>query len=146
MADHPHADFECVTAGLPGATWKPGEVWMGPIARLASITLLFGLAFAPAAAAGGTATPPPLPPPSVRAWQTGLLRPDRLEHASFAFTLGLGVGLLSRQPASAAASALTLGLAKEVRDRRHGGFDPVDLATDAIGATFAALATHALTR
>lgn len=113
------------------------------IARLSSITLLFGLGLAPAAA---PAASPPLPPPSVRAWQTGLLRPDRLEHASFTFTLGLGVGLLSRQPAGAAAGAFTLGLAKEVRDRRHGGFDPGDLAADAIGAAFAAVGTHALAR
>jgi hypothetical protein len=139
MADHPHAGFEQVTAG---ATGKPGEVWMGRITRLTGITLLLGLAVAPAAATTAPAPAPPLPPPSVRAWQTGLLRPDRLEHASFAFTLGLGVGLLSRRPAGAAASALTLGLAKEVRDRRHGGFDPVDLAADAIGAAFAALATR----
>jgi hypothetical protein len=128
---------------LPDAAEEAGEDGMGLITRLTGITLLLGLAVAPAAATAGTAPAPPLPPPSVRAWQTGLLRPDRLEHASFAFTLGLGVGLISRQPAAAAASALTLGLAKEVRDRRHGGFDPVDLAADAIGAAFAALATHA---
>jgi hypothetical protein len=119
---------------------------MGRIARLTSITLLLRLALAPATATAGPVAPPPLPPPAVRAWQTGLLRPDRLEHASFAFTLGLGVGLLSRQPAGAAASALTLGLVKEVRDRRHGGFDPVDLAADAIGAGLSAVATRALTR
>ncbi len=117
---------------------------MGRIARLTGIALLFGLA--PADAPAGTVASPALPPPSVRAWQTGLLRPDRLEHASFAFTLGLGVGLLSRRPAGAAASALTLGLAKEIRDRRHEGFDPVDLAADAIGAVFAATVTHAIAR
>jgi hypothetical protein len=115
---------------------------MGRIARLTGIALLI----APAAATAATATSPALPPPSVRAWQTGLLRPDRLEHASFAFTLGLGVGLLSRRPAGAAASALTLGLAKEIRDRRRGGFDPVDLAADAIGAALAATATQAIAR
>jgi hypothetical protein len=54
--------------------------------------------------------------------------------------------LLSRQPPSAAASALTLGLIKEIRDHRHGGFDPVDLVADAAGAALAAVATHALTR
>jgi hypothetical protein len=110
------------------------------------VLLLFRLGIEPSTAAAAPATSPPLPPPDVRAWQTGLLRPDRLEHASLAFTFGLGVGLLSRQPVSAAASALTLGLAKEVHDRRRGGFDPVDLAADAIGAGFSAVATHALTR
>ena len=119
---------------------------MGRIARLTSIALLSRLALTPTIATAAPAASPPLPPPAVRAWQTGLLRPDRLEHASFAFTLGLGVGLLSRQHASAAASALTLGLAKEIRDRRHGGFDPVDLAADAIGAGLAAVATHTLMR
>ena len=116
---------------------------MGRMARLTSIALLFRLALSPTAA---TAGPVASPPPPIRAWQTGLLRPDRLEHASFAFTLGLGVGFLSRQPTSAAASALALGLAKEIRDRRHGGFDPVDLVADAIGAGLAAVATHVLAR
>jgi hypothetical protein len=113
-------------------------------APLISMVFLFRLALAPVAPA--PAPSPPLPPPSVRAWQTGLLRSDRLEHASFAFTLGLGVGVLSRQPGTAAASALALGLAKEVRDRRHSGFDRLDLAADVIGAAFAAMATHATAR
>ena len=119
---------------------------MGRMARLTSIALLFRLALSPTAAPAGPVASPPLPPPAARAWQTGLLRPDRLEHVSFAFTLGLGVGLLSRQPASAAASACALGLVKEIRDRRHGGFDPVDLAADALGAGLAAVATRAATR
>jgi len=119
---------------------------MGRIAQLTSIALLFGFALAPTAATAEPAPSPPQPPPSVRAWQTGLLRPDRLEHASFALTLGLGVGVLSRQPACAATGTLTLGLAKEIRDRRHGGFDPVDLAADALGAGLAAVAAHALDR
>lgn len=114
--------------------------------RLIGIALLCWLAGSPAAATAGPATSPPLPPPALRAWQTGLLRPDRLEHASFAFTLGLGVGLLSRQPASGAAGAFALGLAKELRDRHHGGFDPVDLSADAIGAISSAVAAHTLTR
>jgi hypothetical protein len=82
----------------------------------------------------------------VRAWQTGLLRPDRLEHASLAFSIGLGVGLLTREPAVAGGGALALGLAKEIRDRPHGGFDPLDLAADFVGAALAALTTRALER
>lgn len=115
-------------------------------ARLACLALCFWQGSSPAVATAGRAAAPPLPPPAVRAWQTGLLRPDRLEHASLAFTLGLGVGILSRQPGAGAASALALGLAKEVRDRRHGGFDLVDLAADAIGAGLAAAATRAAVR
>jgi hypothetical protein len=109
--------------------------------RLALVVLLLAATRSPAKAADGAT---PLPPPTVRAWQTGLLRPDRLEHASLAFSLGLGIGLLSREPSAAAAGAFALGLAKEVRDRRHGGFDPVDLAADALGAGLAAVATRAL--
>jgi hypothetical protein len=119
---------------------------MGRIARRIGIALLMRLALCATAATAGPAASPPLPPPAVRAWQTGLLRPDRLEHASLAFTLGLGAGLLSQRPAAAAASALAFGLAKEVRDRRHGGFDRVDLAADAIGAALAAVATRAAGR
>jgi hypothetical protein len=89
---------------------------------------------------------PALPPPRVRAWQTGLLRTDRLEHATLAFTVGLGAGVLSRSPAAAAGSAFAVGLAKEIRDRRHGGFDPLDLAADTFGAACAAFATAGLKR
>jgi hypothetical protein len=74
------------------------------------------------------------------------MRADRLEHATLAFTIGCGAGLLTRQPAAAAGSAFGLGLAKEIRDRSHGGLDPVDLLADAAGAAASALVTAALTR
>ena len=119
---------------------------MGHVTRLACMALLFWPCASGAAATAGSGTPPTPPPPAVRAWQTGLLRSDRLEHASLAFSVGLGVGILSRRPGAAAGSAFALGLAKEIRDRGHGGFDPLDLAADAIGAGLAAVATHALTR
>jgi hypothetical protein len=115
---------------------------MGCLARLGGLALLAVLACSPLPAAAG----PALPPAAARAWQTGLLRADRLEHASLSFTVGLGVGVLSKQPAAGAASALGLGLAKELRDRRHGGFDPVDLLADAIGAGLAAVAVRAAGR
>jgi len=115
---------------------------MGHVSRLTSIAILLRLLSASPAAAGAPVTPSP----AVRAWQTGLLRPDRLEHVSLAFTLGLGAGLPSRRPAAAGATAFALGLAKEFRDRRHGGFDPVDLAADAIGAGLAAVVTRAMAR
>ena len=81
---------------------------------------------------------------TVRAWQTGVLAPDKLEHLSLSFTTGLAIGVGSRRPAAAAAGALTLGLAKELYDRRHTRFDPGDLAADALGAALAALATRSL--
>jgi len=91
------------------------------------------------------ATTPPAPPPEVRAWQTGALAPDRLQHASLAFSVGLGTGLVTGHPAAAAGAALTLGLGKELFDHRRGGrFDWVDLLADAAGAALAAAATAAL--
>jgi len=83
---------------------------------------------------------------AARAWQTGMLAPDKLEHLSLAFTSGLAIGILSREPGAALGGALALGLAKEVRDRRPSRFDPGDLAADAVGAALAAIATRSLTR
>ena len=97
-----------------------------------------------APAPGACAGTPALPPARVRAWQTGLLQPDRVQHASLSLTLGLAAGLLSRKPAVAFSTGLGLGLVKEIRDRRHSGFDRADLMADAIGAGLAALVTHAL--
>lgn len=84
-------------------------------------------------------TPPSLPPHETRAWQTGLLRTDRLQHASLAFTLGLGVGAVTREPWAAFGGVSVLALGKEVADRHRTGFDPVDLAAGMIGAGAAAL-------
>lgn len=103
------------------------------------------LALAAAREARATDAPPP-PPARVRAWQTGLVRPDRLEHASLAFSGGLAAGLLSRRPAVALASSLALALAKELWDARHGSFDRGDLAAGLAGAALAGLATAALER
>ena len=101
--------------------------------------LLLSTAAPPGAAAGPS-------PGQVRAWQCGLVRPDRLEHASLAFTTGLATGVLTREPAAAVGGALVLGLGKELWDRRRSGFDPGDLAADAVGAVLAGLATRALDR
>ena len=120
--------------------------WM----RLGRMLLPTLLALAPvpdrtvtaAPAAPDTLAPPP---PAVRAWQLGP-RPDRLQHAGLAFTIGLGAGLVTRRAGPAAAAPCALGLLKEVRDARQGGFDTLDLAADALGAALAALAAHAATR
>lgn len=82
----------------------------------------------------------------MRAWQTGLLAPDRLAHASLAFSGGLAIGLVSRRPAAAFAGAMTFGIAKELFDRRRTRFDPVDLVADAIGAGLATVTTASLER
>ena len=91
-----------------------------------------------------SAEPPAVPSARVRAWQTGLLRPDRLQHASFSLASGLAVGVLARRPSDALYGALALGLVKELWDWRRGHFDPIDLAADGVGAGLAALATRGL--
>jgi hypothetical protein len=89
---------------------------------------------------------PTLPSPRVRAWQTGLLRADRLQHMSFALASGLSVGLLTREPVAALSGAMVLGVIKEVWDIRTTGFDLVDLGADAVGAGAATLVTSGLLR
>jgi len=83
----------------------------------------------------------PLPAPSDRAWQTGLLRSDRLQHASLGFTAGLAIGIATRQPWAAFTGVGVLALGKEIADRRTGGFDPLDLSASLIGAGAAGLVT-----
>ena len=80
------------------------------------------------------------PPPRVRAWQVGLVRGDRLEHASLSFALTSAFTIATRNRGVAVASTLALGLAKELWDGRHTVFDPVDLAADAVGTGLAAWA------
>jgi hypothetical protein len=104
--------------------------------------LLLGVLFMGAPAARAQA----LDAARTRAWQTGMIAPDKLAHLSLSFTGGLAVGVLSREPALALGGALAFGLAKELRDRRDSGFDPGDLAADAAGAVLAGLATRSLTR
>lgn len=98
------------------------------------------------ASADTTVAPPRLPSERVRAWQTGLLRPDRLQHASLSATDALAIGLVSRRPGAGLAASLVLGLGKEVWDRHRSGFDPVDLAADAVGAALGSLGAAALDR
>ena len=84
----------------------------------------------------------------MRAAPPALHRPgaDRLQHASLSLTLGLGLGVPSRSPALALGGTLALGLAKELRDRRHTRFDPADLGADLVGAVLAAAITTAILR
>ena len=84
------------------------------------------------------------PSAPVRRWQVGLLRPDRLQHASLAMTLGFAAGLVTRSTRVAGWSSLSLGLVKELLDINGSGFDPVDLSADAAGAAVAAFGTHAV--
>jgi hypothetical protein len=115
---------------------------------LAKVARSEGAASAPlpsptAPAAADTTIIPTLavaPPPHVRAWQTGLLRSDRLQHGSLSFTLAAGAGLAGRTRIEAVGVTLGLGLAKELHDGRHGRFDVVDLAADTAGALLGAFA------
>jgi hypothetical protein len=79
------------------------------------------------------------PPPRVRAWQVGLVRGDRLEHASLSFAITAALTIALRDRAAAAGTALALGMAKELWDGRQGHFDPVDLAADAVGIGLASV-------
>jgi hypothetical protein len=74
------------------------------------------------------------------------MRADRLEHASLAFSGGLAIALVTRRPLSALVGGISLGLAKELWDRRAGHFDAGDLVADAIGAGLATLAGSSLER
>lgn len=86
------------------------------------------------------------PDAHVRAWQTGTLRADRLQHFSLSLTSGLMVGLVTEEPIAAVSSALAFGLVKELWDARRGRFDAMDLLADTIGAGTAAATTITLSR
>jgi uncharacterized protein YfiM (DUF2279 family) len=72
-------------------------------------------------------------------------RSDHLQHASLSLTIGLGAGMATGEPA-AAASALALGVAKEIFDSRRAGASRRDLVADLIGTALAVAAVAALTR
>ena len=84
-----------------------------------------------------------LPTHASHHWQTGVFRPDRLQHASLSLSLGVGAGLVSHRPGAGAGAALALGLLKELSDDH---FDRGDLVADAVGAALAALVVASLTR
>lgn len=71
----------------------------------------------------------------------GLVRADRLVHASLAMALGVGVGIATREPAAGAGTAVSLALAKELFDHR---FDRGDLAAGVLGAGLAWLIVAAI--
>ncbi|MBI5168910.1 MAG: hypothetical protein HZA61_05455 [Candidatus Eisenbacteria bacterium] len=73
-----------------------------------------------------------------RRWQTGLVRRDRLQHASLSFVLAGAARTAGRPRGEAFALSLSAGVLKEVRDARHDRFDLVDLAADALGAALGA--------
>ena len=99
------------------------------------------LSAAPRDSSGSRALAADLPPGApVPAWQRGLLRADRLEHASLSLTIATGLAITGRDRADSFAFTLALGVLKELHDRRHGEFDPVDLSADAVGAALGAWA------
>lgn len=75
---------------------------------------------------------------AVQPWLSGVLAPDKLQHFSLAFSLGLAFGVMTAEPAAAGGAAV-LALGKEVADSRHGRFDGMDLTAGLIGAGCAAL-------
>jgi len=79
------------------------------------------------------------PPPRVRGWQVGLVRPDRMEHASLSFALTSALIIVTRNRPASAATAFAFGIGKELWDQRTGSFDPVDLTADAVGVALASV-------
>jgi len=115
---------------------------------LVACLVLPALARAETTAADSSAVPtaiasPALPTGAAHGWQSGALRPDRLQHASLAFAIGAGVGAASRRAEVGAGTALLLGVAKEFLDDHVDGGD---LIADTAGASLAALVVAALTR
>lgn len=108
--------------------------------------LVASLAFACVCLAPARAQPLParadsiltLPSAADRAWQVGLLRTDRLQHASLSFTLAAGAGVSGASAPQAAWFTVALGFAKECLDARRDRFDPADLAADLTGALLGA--------
>ena len=92
-----------------------------------------------AAVAGRADSVVAFPAPRVRAWQVGLVRGDRLEHASLSFALTAALIIATRNRGASAATALAFGFGKELWDRRTSRFDPVDLTADAVGVGLATL-------
>lgn len=113
-------------------------------ARVVTAALALGIALACAAPA--TADGPAFPDARARAWQTGMFRQDRLQHASLAMTAGLSIGLVTRSPSTGFGGVLALGLLKEIRDARSDRFDWLDLTADVLGASAGAALTDAIAR
>ncbi len=97
---------------------------------------------APAVTEPQLEVPASFPPPRVRAWQVGLLRPDRLEHAGLSFTLAAALTVAFRDRASAAGVTLAMGVAKEYWDSHHEGAEAMDLAADAVGVGVAMISVR----
>lgn len=144
---------------IPAALAQPEEPRPVPACGYVSADMPAGAAFLAAGTraelTGTTLTAPQMadsserralasfPTPRVRGWQTGLLRPDRIEHASLSFTLAAALVLATRSPGAAAAGVFALGFGKELWDTRGGsGFDAIDLAADATGITLAMVSVH----
>jgi hypothetical protein len=119
----------------------------GALAAVALALLLGGSATARAATAADSARTEPfdLQAAGGHVWQTGALAPDKLQHFSLAFSIGLAFGVMTGEPA-ATGGAVVLAFGKEVADRRHGGFSGGDLLAGVLGAGCAYLVSSALER
>ena len=97
----------------------------------------------PAASEASAFTASRAAPLTTRLCLGGMLRADRLSHASFGLAIGVGVGLSTREPVAGVGSVVALAIAKELLDDR---FDRSDLAAGAAGAALAWMIVAALTR
>jgi len=109
--------------------------------RHAGIVPAIGLAVCMAGAAHAAADSTRTEPIDLHAthgWQQGPLAPDKLQHFSLGFSLGLAFGIMTGTPAAAGGVAV-LAVGKEVADARRTRFDGMDLAAGLVGAGCAAL-------
>jgi len=117
----------------------------GTIVRAQAGLLALAVSLSPLSARAGDIDPP-LPPSRWHSWQTGVLRADRLQHASLTFSAGLAGGLATQRVGTVIGIGAVLGIGKELLDMRTTHFDWGDLAADATGAGLAALITRSLER
>lgn len=109
-----------------------------PLAATIALAFALGCCARPCVARAAADSLAAAPAARVRAWQCGLLRADRLQHASLSFTLAAGAGVAGARALPAFGGTLALGLAKELLDARRTRFDPADLAADLAGAALGA--------
>jgi len=76
--------------------------------------------------------------PATSPAHSGLLRADRLQHATLSLAIASGARSAGARRPAAFAITLAVGAAKETRDVGRGGFDAVDLVADALGAALGA--------
>lgn len=143
-----HAAVSTRDPRAPSAASRPAHAPRTEL-RACLLAVVFACVLAPvavAAPADSSAAAPGWPNPRVRSWQTGAVRPDRLQHASLSFALAAAATAVGGREGAAFAGTLLLGVGKEAWDARGSRFDTGDLAADLAGAAFGTWAGAAIRR